>query len=675
MTELLTVHYRQTGQSTAQNPMGMREMQARAYASRNAQYLLLKAPPASGKSRALMFLALDKVLKQGLQKAIVAVPEISIGGSFADTALSKFGFFADWHVDANYNLCTSGNEGKVDKLIEFINNPKARFLLCTHATLRFTYERLGDAHKFDNTLIAIDEFHHTSAEEGNKLGAIVDALIRNSSAHIVAMTGSYFRGDQVPILTPEAEALFTQVTYTYYEQLNGYKHLKSLGLGYHFYQGRYFEAMKEVLNLDKKTIVHIPNVNSAESTGQKYSEVDFVLDAIGEVQRNDPQTGIMTLKTRAGKLLKVADLVTDTPMRSNVLAYLRDIQQADQMDIIIALGMAKEGFDWPWCEHVLTIGYRSSLTEVVQIIGRATRDCEGKSHAQFTNLIAQPDAEDDDVKSSVNNMLKAITLSMLMREVLAPNITFRPRSLLREGETLQPGEIVIDDLKLPVSPRVREILTSGGIEQIVTTLLNTPDAINPVIAKPDEHKVLAEVSAPKIITQLFPDLPPEDVSLLNDLAQTQMVITANGGLVTELPPGAQVIQGGDQADGEDGPSNSAGAQAFLRVGEKFINVSSLNIDLIESVNPFQGAYEILSKSVTAPMLKTIQDQVSAQRSNVSEEEAVLLWPRIKDFKRQFGVEPSLNASDAYEKRLAEVLAYVRNKKAQQILAAQAPAAE
>jgi len=675
MTELLTVHYGQTGQSTAQNPMGMREMQARAYASRNAQYLLLKAPPASGKSRALMFLALDKVLKQGLQKAIVAVPEISIGGSFADAALSKFGFFADWQVDADYNLCTSGNEGKVDKLIEFIDNSKVRFLLCTHATLRFAYERLGDAHKFDNMLIAIDEFHHTSAEEGNKLGAMVDGLMRNSSAHIVAMTGSYFRGDQIPILTPEAEALFTQVTYTYYEQLNGYKHLKSLGLGYHFYQGRYFEAMKEVLNLDKKTIVHIPNVNSAESTGQKYSEVDFVLDAIGEVQRNDPKNGIMTLKTRAGKLLKVADLVTDTPMRSNVLAYLRDIRQAEQMDINIALGMAKEGFDWPWCEHVLTIGYRSSLTEVVQIIGRATRDCEGKSHAQFTNLIAQPDAEDDDVKSSVNNMLKAITLSLLMREVLAPNITFRPRSLLREGETLQPGEIIIDDLKLPVSPRVREILTSGGIEQIVTTLLNTPEAVNPVIAKPDEHKILTEASMPKIITQLFPDLPPEDVSLLNDLAQTQMVITANGGLVTELPPGAQVIQGDDQADGENGPSNSAGAQAFLRVGEKFINVSSLNIDLIESVNPFQGAYEILSKSVTAPMLKTIQDQVSAQRSTVSEEEAVLLWPRIKDFKRQFGVEPALNASDAYEKRLAEVLAYVRNKKAQQILAAQAPAAE
>ena len=90
--------------------------------------------------------------------------------------------------------------------------------------------------------------------------------------------------------------------------------------------------------------------------------------------------------------------------------------------------MAKEGFDWPYCEHVLTIGYRSSLTEVVQIIGRATRDCPGKTHAQFTNLIAQPDAQDDDVKVSVNNMLKAITTSLLMEQILAPNIQFKPRS-------------------------------------------------------------------------------------------------------------------------------------------------------------------------------------------------------------------------------------------------------
>lgn len=665
MPDLLTVRYEQSGKSTRQNDMGMREMQARAYASRNAQYLLLKAPPASGKSRALMFLALDKVIRQGLKKVIVAVPEMSIGGSFRDTNLTSSGFFADWHVDCD--LCTAGSEGKIEQVAAFLNNTESRYLLCTHATLRFAYERIGNYAAFNDVLVAIDEFHHTSAEDGNKLGAMVDALMVGSTAHIIAMTGSYFRGDQVPILSPETEARFTQVIYTYYEQLNGYKYLKSLGIGYHFYQGRYFDALKEVLDLDKKTILHIPNVNSMESTGQKLHEVDTILDAIGSVVAKDPRTGIMTVKTRKGKTLRVADLVTDDSMRVNVLKYLREIRERDQMDIIIALGMAKEGFDWPWCEHVLTIGYRSSLTEIVQIIGRATRDCEGKTHAQFTNLIAQPDAEDEDVKNSVNNMLKAITLSLLMREVLAPNITFRPRSLMRPGETLQPGDIILDDAEHPISARVQKILSSGGIDQVVTTLLNTPEVINAAITKTTDPKLVTDVEMPKIIMQLFPDLDMSEVSTVNDVAKTQLAIHANGGLISKLDPKFEVVGStSEKQKNDDGNGIPNGAKEFLNIENKLIDIDNLNIDLIDSINPFQGAYEILSKSVNAAMLKTIQDQVATARSTVTDEEAVLLWEDVKAFKREYGVAPSLNANDAYERRLAEVLSYVRNKKAQQM---------
>ena len=663
MTELLSVQYAQTGKSTQQNNMGMREMQSRAYAAKDAQYLLLKAPPASGKSRALMFLALDKVERQGLAKAIIAVPEISIGGSFADTNLSKFGFFADWHIDARYNLCTAGEAGKVDKLLAFLNDPTAKYLLCTHATLRFAFERVGSASTFNNTLIAIDEFHHTSAEDGNRLGAMVDSLIHHSTAHLVAMTGSYFRGDQVPILSPEVEARFTHVTYTYYEQLNGYTYLKSLGLGYNFYQGRYVDAVKEVLDLNKKTIIHIPNVNSAESTGMKHDEVDAILDTIGTVESKDPDTGIMTLKTSTGALLKVADLVADDKTRANVLGYLRNITKRDEMDIIIALGMAKEGFDWPWCEHVLTIGYRSSLTEVVQIIGRATRDCEGKTHAQFTNLIAQPDADDADVKDAVNNMLKAITLSLLMREVLAPSITFRPRSTMREDEELPPTVIVVDDSENPVSPRVREILESGGVDEIITRLMNTTEVINPAITKKLEPQEVTERELPKIITEIFPDLPPEEITFLGDLAKTKLVISSSGGIILEDDTAKDA--GENDTEDQEGNTNN-GARAFLRIGERLINVSQLDIDLIDSVNPFQGAYEILSKSVTAPMLKTIQNYMTVQRSTMTEQEAILLWPEIRKFKAGFGKEPSQDSSSAFERRLAEALAFVRNKKAQKM---------
>ena len=48
-------------------------MQRRAYSARENKYILIKAPPASGKSRALMFLGLDKLHNQGLKKVIVSL--------------------------------------------------------------------------------------------------------------------------------------------------------------------------------------------------------------------------------------------------------------------------------------------------------------------------------------------------------------------------------------------------------------------------------------------------------------------------------------------------------------------------------------------------------------------------------------------------------------------------
>ena len=121
MPNLVDVQYKQTGESTSIDSMGMREMQARAYDARDNQYLLIKAPPASGKSRALMFLGLDKLYHQGIKKVIVAVPEKSIGGSFDSVPLTKYGFFEDWVVEPNNNLCTPGGEkSKVDAFKRFL---------------------------------------------------------------------------------------------------------------------------------------------------------------------------------------------------------------------------------------------------------------------------------------------------------------------------------------------------------------------------------------------------------------------------------------------------------------------------------------------------------------------------------------------------------------------------
>ena len=701
---ILETHYKQTGKSRETDARGMLEMQARAFEERDAQYLLLKSPPASGKSRAMMFLALDKLRNQGVKKVIIAVPEMTIGASFRSTNLIDSGFSANWYIDPRFNLCVAGGDtGKVSSFVDFIQDEDAEVLLCTHSTLRFAFQRLKPS-DFDNILLGIDEFHHSSAEESNILGALIDAVIEGSTAHVVAMTGSYFRGDAVPVMAAEYESLFTQVSYSYYEQLNGYQYLKSLGMNYHFYKNGYLSALSEVLDTTKKTLIHIPNVNSFESTKRKYDELDAILDVIGHVISKDDATGILSIETKDGRILKIADLVTDDKTRVFTQLYLSDLKAAKDVDIIIALGMAKEGFDWVWCEHVLTVGYRSSLTEIIQIIGRATRDCEGKTHAQFTNLISQPDAENDDVARSVNNLLKAITVSLLMMQVLTPNINFKPRSRMTPADLLDKNNIIIDDTTNPMSDKAYQAL--NNIDNIKAALMQKDkESVAPVMTGQQDVSTFIDFELPKIISEIHPDLTADELAVVATAVHKSLVLQAAGGLVDEadLPadapmwkldkdgnpihgeatsssqtspkPSVEFSDDNDLLDdnkdtdepiagGKDGYLANANRK-FAMIDSKFIDVEKLNFyliqDIIESTNPFEGTYSVLSKTITTDSLKVIEAHVSQSRSNMTDKEAYDLYGHIKEFNAEYGRPPQLNATEHYENRLALALALIKDK--------------
>lgn len=637
IANVVDVSYAQTGASVHTDALGMREMQQRVFEKRDAQHLLVKAPPASGKSRALMFVALDKLYNQGRKKVIVAVPERSIGASFASTPLSQDGFFADWEIKDEHNLCTPGSSvGKVDAFADFLNGTDAT-LVCTHATLRFAFERLSPE-AFNGTVLAIDEFHHVSADtEANRLGALLRDVMAGSDVHIVAMTGSYFRGDSVPVLSSEDEAKFTPVTFNYYDQLNGYEHLKSLGIGHHFYQGRYTDAISEVLDLDKKTILHIPNVNSGESTKDKIEEVGFIIDAIGDVVETEADTGIILIRRPdSGEILRVADLVDDTDQkqRADTLHYLSTVgsKQRDAVDIILALGMAKEGFDWPFAEHALTVGYRASLTEVIQIIGRVTRDSPGKAHAQFTNLIAEPDASQSEVKGSVNNMLKAITASLLMEQVLAQNFTFKTK---REGDAPEPGTLHIKGFKEPSTVRVKQIVETD-LNDLKATILQD-DTFARAAAGSVDPETTNQILIPKIIRERYPDLNETEVEELRQQVIVDSVI-------------------------KNGEVRTVGDQRFIKMSEKFVNIDDISINLIDSVNPFQRAFEVMSKSVTTNVLRIISDSIAATRIEFTEEEALALVPRIKNWIKVNGRKPDSRADEPTEKRYADALLWLQRAK-------------
>lgn len=626
-SNIFEINYNGTGKSQNTNALGMREMQERVYEKRTSQYLLVKAPPASGKSRALMFVALDKLKNQNVKKAIIAVPERTIGKSFQSTELSKFGFYSDWIVQPKNNLTDRGTStSKVSQFVDFIRSMDKidNIMVCTHATLRFAFEQLDDT-DFDNVLLAIDEFHHVSQDDNSVLGNALRNIMGNSSAHIVAMTGSYFRGDSVPILEPADEQKFDKITYTYYDQLEGYTYLKSFAMGYSFYRGRYTDALSEVLDTTKKTIIHIPNVNSGESTKDKYDEVDRILEELGEAKL-DETTGLWLVKEKSGRILKVADLVTEEG-REEVQTYVREMSELDDLDIIIALGMAKEGFDWPFAEYALTIGYRNSLTEVVQIIGRVTRDSPNKTHAQFTNLIAQPDAQDDEVMFAVNNVMKAITASLLMESVLAPNFKFKRKD--NENQKSDGTDIFVKGLKKPSSERSENII-QNDLNDLKASILQD-DQIQQAIATGVDAKVINKQLIPRVIMNSYPDLSNEETEEVR-----QHLVTS------------AVIQSAEREEGAKG-------NQFLRMANKFINIDELAIDLIDEVNPFQRAYEVISKEIDPPTLRFIQDYMDGIKFTFTEEELIMLYPQIVQFKNENGKIPDKNSSDQYEQRLAYAL--------------------
>ena len=671
----VSVPYACNGSSKKSNELGMRVMQERAYEKRGEQYLLIKSPPASGKSRALMFIALDKLNNQNVRKAIIVVPEKSIGASFNNEPLTEFGFYWDWKVSPRWNLCNAPGEdgGKVKSINAFLESDD-QVLVCTHATFRFAVDKYGVS-VFDDCLIAVDEFHHVSANPDNRLGAQLGQFITRDKAHIVAMTGSYFRGDAEAVLSPQDEANFDTVTYTYYEQLNGYEYLKSLDIGYYFYSGSYADDILNVLNTHEKTIIHIPNVNSRESTKDKIKEVEHIIDEMGDWLGIDPATGFHLVKTTDGRTIRVADLVDDDPSKRDKVAAALKLPEAknnrEHVDVVIALGMAKEGFDWIWCEHALTVGYRSSLTEIIQIIGRATRDAKGKTHARFTNLIAEPDASEEAVTDAVNDTLKAIAASLLMEQVLAPKFDFTPKNSQSgpvEGfdygengydpktnnvgfnESTGQFQIEISGLAEPKSEDAQRICQED-LNEVITAFVQDKTALEQGLFNeemiPEE---LTQVRMGKIVKDKYPELDDEDQEAVRQHAIAALNLTQKA---------KEVVTEGDNLE-------QGGSTAFVDGVRKFaMNVTELDIDLIDRINPFSEAYAILAKAMTEDSLKQVASVIAAKKVTLTEEEARDLVDRAIKFKKERGRLPELTSADPWEQRMAEGIAFLARKVAEE----------
>ena len=152
-----------------------------------------------------------------------------------------------------------------------------------------------------------------------------------------------------------------------------------------------------------------------------------------------------------------------------------------------------------------------------------------------------------------------------------------------------------------------------------------------------DPEVINKVLVPKVIKLKYPELSEDEVEEVRQHVVVDSVIK-NGDIKTE------------------------GDLRFVRMADSFVNIEDIHIDLIDQVNPFQYAFEVLSKAVDTKTLRIIQDAIESTRVDISEGEAVILWPKIQMYVKTFGKEPSLNANDPQVRRMAECLSYLRTEK-------------
>lgn len=385
-------------------------------------------------------------------------------------------------------------------------------------------------------------------------------------------------------------------------------------------------------------------------------------------------TGFQLVKTEDGRVLKIADLVDDEPAkRDRVSAALKDSahkNDRDHVDIIIALGMAKEGFDWIWCEHALTVGYRASLTEIVQIIGRATRDAKGKVKARFTNLIAEPDASEEAVTEAVNDTLKAIAASLLMEQVLAPRFNFTPKTKASgpvEGfdygmdgynpdkenvgfnEATGQFQMEITGLTVPKSDQAKRICKED-LNEVITAFVQDKQTIERgLFDKEMVPEELTQVRMGKIVGKKFPELDAEDQEAVRQHAITALNLTQKA---------KQIALEGLGVD--DKPR--ANTALIDGVRQYVTDVKELDIDLIDRINPFGEAYSILAKAMNAENLQQVEAIIAAKKVKLTPEEARELAHRALRFKNERGRLPSITSQDAWEKKMAEGIAFLARMK-------------
>lgn len=350
--------------------------------------------------------------------------------------------------------CLISEDGKIKEAIKFLRDPvgsllHSRTLLVTHATLSQVYIKLKEQeerHLLSNAFIVIDECHHLFVDSGdnsNLLGDMVSYIFDNEdlNSHVCGLTATFFRGDKRRIISDKLSDIYENAFYElpFDEYFKYFKHLKNFSYDFGIFSAS--EGYEDcVSNAIKKhglsnTLVFLPSrtqgKDSVYSKTKKEKNINEVLKGIvssfgwkGRLNKRKCKTsedkfidGYFEIQVSEKKWIKVLDAVLDeNGYRKDVKKLLKNINNGkDNVDVIIALGMCKEGFDWVSCDRIILIGNTKSLVSLVQINGRMIRDFNGKEQSIMTWLLPTDSGiEDKDISKDLNEVFMSLNMALLM---------------------------------------------------------------------------------------------------------------------------------------------------------------------------------------------------------------------------------------------------------------------
>ena len=219
-----------------------------------------------------------------------------------------------------------------------------------------------------------------------------------------------------------------------------------------------------------------------------------------------------------------------------------------------------------------------------------------------------------------------------MEQVLAPNFKFK--SKFPTDGTKPGGTVIIKGFKEPSTKKVKKIIESD-LDELKAKILQDNTIIKALPGEIDAE-VMNKALIPKIIRTTYPDLTDEELEEVR-----QHVVVDTNVKRSEI--------------------KEVGDKKFIRMADKFFDMDEIHIDMIDSINPFQKAFEVMSKSINKNLLKVLQETIQSTKIIMTHEEAQILYPKIREFIEVNGREPNIESINPDERRMAECIVYLRKE--------------